>query len=419
MVIILVVSAALLPPAGAEDVGENIDPKADEKTVVEGNSKFAFDLYAKLKDDPNIKKTGGNLFFSPYSISTALAMTYAGARGETEKQMAGTLHFPRFLYRDGNPFHRHYGRLIEQLNTQGKQGDYELLIANALWAQKDYPFRDIRSGFDSFIGLNQVYYKAKLENVDFVNKTEKTRQMINQWVEDKTNEKIKNLIPQGALDALMRLVLTNAIYFKGDWASQFDAAATSEQDFYITSDKIIKAPLMYQKEELKYAQTDSLQLLEMTYKGEDLSMLVLLPKSKDGLADLEKELTPNNVTEWQKRLHKQKVKVYLPKFKMTSQFNLSQMLATMGMPDAFGRNADFSGMTGNKDLFISAVLHKAFVAVDEQGTEAAAATGVAMRKTAIRPIFRADHPFIFIIKDNVSQSILFMGKVANPTIKAE
>ncbi|MHC5161918.1 MAG: serpin family protein, partial [Planctomycetota bacterium] len=167
-----------------------------------------------------------------------------------------------------------------------------------------------------------------------------------------------------------------------------------------------------------YGQSDTLQLLELTYKGEDLSMLILLPKEKDGLADMEKELTTRNLAEWQKKMHKQEVEVFLPKFKMTSQFSLAETLEKMGMPDAFDvGKADFSGMTGNKDLFISAVLHKAFVEVNEEGTEAAAATGVMMSLSMAleQPVFRADHPFVFIIKDNNTGSILFVGRVVDPT----
>ncbi|MHC4289719.1 MAG: serpin family protein, partial [Planctomycetota bacterium] len=381
--------------------------------IVNGNNAFALDLYAQLKNNE------GNLFYSPYSISTALAMTYAGVKGQTAEQMADTLNFPKCKGNDSpgwmrttEQFHKAFGRVIDRLNQQGQKGDYQLSIANALWGQKDYRF------LDSFIQLNSKHYKAGLENVDFVNETEKARVKINQWVEDKTNEKIKNLIPQGTLNALTRLVLTNAIYFKGNWAEQFDKDMTKNADFFVSSDKTVTAPLMYQKEDFKYGQSDTLQLLELTYKGEDLSMLILLPKEKDGLADMEKELTTRNLAEWQKKMHKQEVEVFLPKFKMTSQFSLAETLEKMGMPDAFDvGKADFSGMTGNKDLFISAVLHKAFVEVNEEGTEAAAATGVMMSLSMAleQPVFRADHPFVFIIKDNNTGSILFVGRVVDPT----
>ena len=371
--------------------------------VVAGNNQFALDLYGQ------IKSLDGNLFYSPYSISTAMAMTYAGAENETAKQMAQTLHFELAPV----DFHTDFGHLINQLNLQGQKGDYQLSIANALWGQKDFPF------LDSFLELNRQCYRAGLENVDFVKETEKTRKRINRWVEKQTQDKIKNLIPAGMLDAMTRLVLTNAIYFKGDWALQFDAEQTKDEPFYITPAKTVNAPLMHQKDRFKYGQTDALQLLELPYKGDNLSMLVLLPDKKEGLASLEKKLNSEKLTEWQKLLRKKEVLVYLPKFTTTCRYDdLAKTLADMGMPLAFTPAADFSGMTGGKDLFISDVVHKAFVEVNEEGTEAAAATGVAMRLTAMPtppPVFRADRPFVFIIKDNNTGSILFIGRIVDPT----
>ncbi len=410
----IVLAVVLLNATGVVFAKDKKDDAAE--LIIKGNTEFAFDLYAQLKSED------GNLFFSPYSISTALAMTYAGAKGQTAEQMAQTLHFLEYYPDPNTPtlrlqalivtFAHDYGRLIERLNAQGQKGDYQLAIANTLWGQKDYKF------LDSFIEMNNTHYHAGLENVGFVKETEKTRQQINQWVEDKTNNKIKDLIPKGALDAMTRLVLTNAIYFKGDWALQFDTAETKDEDFYISADKTVKIPLMHQKEKFTYGQTETLQMLKLEYKGDDLSMLVLLAKEKDGLAGLEKQLTAKNLIQWQKRMHKREVRVFLPKFKMTSQFGLSDTLAKMGMPDAFGKAADFSGMTGGKDLFISNVIHKAFVKVNEEGTEAAAATGVTMSLTAMPappPVFRADHPFVFIIQDNNTNSILFIGRVVDPT----
>ena len=397
----LILVALLYNTACGLSVVEKKDDAAEK--IVQGNNAFAFDLYAQLKD------TEGNLFYSPYSISTALAMTYAGAKNQTAEQMARTLHFAGTQAM----FHPAFGKLVDQLNQQDQKGNYRLSVANALWGQKDYPF------LDSFIELNKQFYHAGLENVDFIQETEKSRLKINQWVEEKTQDKIKDLIPQGALDDMTRLVLTNAIYFKGDWASQFDKAQTQDARFYVSPDTTVTAPLMAQKEKFRYARTDTLQLLELPYKGEDLSMLVLLPKEITGLAELEKELTVDNLAKWQKNMYNQEVEVYLPKFKMTSQFSLNDTLAKMGMSDAFKSGvADFSGMTGINNLFISAVVHKAFVEVNEKGTEAAAATGVAIAATSMPappPVFRADHPFVFMIKDNNTGSILFIGRVADPT----
>ena len=219
---------------------------------------------------------------------------------------------------------------------------------------------------------------------------------------EKTNDKIKELIKPGVLDAMTRLVLTNAIYFKGDWASQFDPDKTEEADFFITGRKTVKAELMYQKVDFKYAETDDMQILELPYKDDDLSMIVLLPKETGGMDRLEEGLTSANFSKWLKMLRERKTIVYLPKFKLTCEYGLSGTLGKMGMPEAFSGNADFSGMTGRRDLFISEVVHKAFVEVNEEGTEAAAATGIVMKMTAMPappPVFRADRPFVFMIKD--------------------
>ena len=373
------------------------------QSIVGGNTQFAFDLYQQLKDED------GNLFFSPYSISTALAMTYAGAREKTAEQMAQTLHFP-ILQREFAPT---FGCVIERLNQQGQKGDYLLSVANALWAQKDYPF------LDSFVTLNKTCYKAGLENVDFVKETEKSRQTINQWVEDRTQQKIKDLIPQGTLNEATRLVLTNAIYFKGDWASAFDPAKTQPAPFHITSDKQVTAAMMSRRGPFEYGQTQQVKILKMPYKGDDLAMVLLLPRDEHTLAEIESQLTAETFTEWAGLIGRVPMRVFLPKFKMTSQFRLNPTLAAMGMPDAFNAGkADFSGMTGSRDLFLSAVLHKAFVEVNETGTEAAAATSVGMELAAMpaRPVeFRADRPFLFVIQDNTTGSILFIGRVTDPT----
>jgi len=391
--------------------GRTSEPQDDIETVVRGNSKFAFDLYARIKDDPDIKEKGGNLFFSPYSISTALAMTWAGAGGETEKQMAEVLHFTL----PQAELHKAFGSLEKQLNEAGQKGQYQLSVANALWGQAGLNF------IKEFLELTQKSYGAGLREVDFMTQTEKARLTINTWVEEKTQAKIKDLIKKGVLDALTRLVLTNAIYFKGDWASQFDKKKTRDEPFKLAEDKEVTVPMMHIKETFKYWADDKLQVLQLPYKGEELSMIILLPVKVDGLAGVEKSLTFEKLNEWTKGLRTQEVVVYMPKFKMTTKFELADYLKKMGMPDAFSLpGADFSGMTGDKNLFISNVIHKAFVAVDEEGTEAAAATAVTMKLTSAPAppvVFRADHPFIFIIRDNRSGSTLFMGRVMNPEQK--
>ena len=377
-------------------------PEDNIKTVVTGNIEFAFVLYAKLKDEPVVKEAGGNLFFSPYSISTALAMTYAGARGETEKQMSEVLHFSL----PQNRLHQAFGILERQLKQNNKDSGYELSVANALWGQENEKF------LQEFLDLTKKYYGAGLRQVDFATQTEEARKTINSWVERQTKDKIKELIKKGILGRDTVLVLTNAIYFKGDWTSKFKEENTKPAPFHITQTKKVDVPMMWQEGKFDYAETEVLQILELLYKGDDLSMIILLPKNLDGLAELEKSLTLTNVDNWLSKLHKQEVGVYLPKFKMTSEFELSEILAAMGMPAAFF-GGDFSGMNGRKDLFISNVLHKAFVEVNEEGTEAAAATAVVMGR-GLATTFHADHPFVFMIKDNRSGSILFIGKVSNP-----
>lgn len=392
----------------AVNAKEKEQPAAEDiEKVVSGNSKFTLELYSKLVEGDG----NNNLFFSPYSISTALAMTYAGARVETEKQMAEVLRFGLPQER----LHPAFGSLEKALNEQGKKGVFELTVANALWGQKGFRF------LDSFIDLVNKNYDAGLNEVDFIKNTEGARQTINRWVEKKTKEKIKDIIKPGVLDAMTRLVLTNAIYFKGKWQYEFDKKDTKDTTFHITATKETKAPMMYIKKEFKYAERVDLQILELGYKGDALSMVVLLPEKVDGISQLEKELTIENLERWLGELRKREVIVYLPRFTFTSEFSLAKLLSAMGMKDAFSLPpADFSRMTGNKDLFISAILHKAFVEVNEEGTEAAAATAVVMTTTAMPkqpPTFKADRPFIFMIRDNKSGSILFMGKVCNPSEK--
>jgi serpin B len=387
------------------------DQKTETVMQVKKNSAFALDLYREIKD---AKK--GNIFFSPYSISTALAMTYGGARGNTAKQMADVLHFPQ----DHQELHPAFAQLEALLNAVQEKGDIRLHAANSLWPQKDYPF------LKEYITLVKKYYGVTVTPVDFVAAADKAAQQINQWVEEKTNNKIKDLIQPGLLDALTRLVLANAIYFKGNWASQFDENRTKDDTFYLQTGGTVQAPLMAQKQKFKYAEFESLQVLELPYVGDSLSMLVLLPGEKNGLPGLEKSLTTDNLKRWTSGLSEVEVKVFLPRFKMTSLFSLERTLAAMGMPDAFDRTkANFSGMDGHRNwLYIGAVVHKAFVDVNEEGTEAAAATAVVMRVTMarqpLRPVvFRADHPFIFLIRENTTGSILFLGRVMDPTQKGE
>ncbi len=373
--------------------------------VVKGNNQFAADLYARLKD-----QSSENLFFSPHSIAAALAMTYSGAAGETQRQMAQVLHFSV----PEPELHEAMARLRRSLLADEKKG-YQLQVANRLWGQKGLDF------LPEFLQTARKYYGAELAVLDFARDTEQARREINDWVEKQTEEKIKELIARGVLDPRTRLVLTNAIYFKGNWQEQFNEDATRDAPFHISGEREVTVPLMHQTERFGYRAADDMQILEMPYAEGELSMFVLLPKEIDGLPKLEKKLTQDNLDKWTAGLRRQKVRVFVPRFKMTSQFGLKDTLEALGMALAFDqRRADFSRMSSSESLYVSAVVHKAFVDVNEEGTEAAAATGVVMMPTMAPvkpeepPTFRADHPFVFLIRDNQTGSILFLGRMTNP-----
>jgi len=376
-------------------------PEADKKAVVKGNTAFALELYAKLKEQQ------GNLFLSPFSISTALAMTYAGARGQTAAQMARVLHFEL----DSQRLHPTFRSLDHELRSGGKERGYELSVANALWAQKGYGF------LKQFLDLTRANYGAGLREVDFARATETARRTINAWVEKETRDKIKELLKPGVLKPLTRLVLTNAIYFKGNWASQFDKKRTRNEPFTLLSGKRTQVPMMHQKAKFGYMETSSFHALELPYAGNELSMVVFLPRTVNGLPGFEKSFTAENLATSLSGLRRREVIVAMPRFKTTSEFALASVLKSMGMTDALSMPpADFSGMNGRRDLFIQAVVHKAYVDVNEEGTEAAAATGVVVGITSVRRrlVFRADHPFLFLIRDKRSGSILFLGRVVDP-----
>jgi serpin B len=338
-------------------------------------------------------------------------MAYAGARGETASEMAKTLHFTLPPER----LHPAMGALLRDLNSTHEA--YQLSVANALWAQQGFSF------LDDFLKLINHDYGAGLNQVDFKGSTEAARLTINRWVEQKTENKIRDLLQPGALKPATRLVLTNAIYFKGDWQTQFDKAQTKTEDFHLSPTHTLKAPLMHREGAFNYFNGGTFQVLEIPYKSNELSMIVLLPNDVSGLSALEQSLTATNAQQWLRQLGSvSKVIVTMPKFKTTQQFELGSTLAAMGMPLAFAGGADFSAMTGKRDLAISAVIHKAYIDVNEEGTEAAAATAVTMRALAMRapdrtppPVFRADHPFVFLIRDHRSNAILFMGRMADPT----
>ena len=373
----------------------------NERDVVKSNNQFAIDLYNKLSGG------NGNVFFSPFSIFDALSMTYAGARGQTEAQMKKVLH----ITLSQKEFHPAFSNIIKEIKSGAAQGKYDLNIANALWGQKGFHF------LDAFLSLVEKYYDGNFYEEDFSNGIQAAND-INNWVDKQTNGKIEKIV--GKISPLTRLILTNAIYFKGKWVSAFSASMTKSTTFYISPGETVKTKMMYQESDFNYMENDILQAIEMPYNGEKLSMIVLLPKDKYGINEVEKTLNSSNLEKWISEMKNQKVKVYFPKFELKTNYELENTLSSMGMKNAFS-NADFSGMDGRKDLAISQVIHKAYIEVNEKGTEAAAVTAVVVTLTCspyskpeVPPVFRADHPFMFFIIDNQTGSILFMGRVTTP-----
>jgi serpin B len=376
-----------------------LDP--DVAAQVTDNRDFGLALYDQLA------RKDGNLFFSPHSISTALGMTYAGARGKTAEEMKTTLRF----HLEPGRLHPAFGKLIDQLDGEKTKRSAKLRVANRLWGQRDYGF------LPEFLKLTQTDYRAGLEEVDFMANPEAARQTINAWVEKQTQEKIKDLMPSGVINNNTRLVLTNAIYFKAAWMFPFEAKETRPGDFTRADGKKVEVPLMHEKIRARFGQQEGFAILELPYERQELSMFLLLPTDPAGLPKVEKQMSEANLKAWLGKLGVHQVDVTLPKFKVTAQFMLKDTLQAMGMHDAFvfGK-ADFSGMATREKLFISAVVHKAFVDVNEQGTEAAAATGVGVGTLSLPPpaTFRADHPFLFLIRDNGTGALLFMGRLAQP-----
>lgn len=370
--------------------------------VVKAINLFGLDIYQQLGHE------SGNIFYSPLSLSTALAMTLEGARKETARQMSQVLH----LLMTDEQRRQGMARLRELTNRPDRKS--QLYQANALWVQKNFQL------LKSYLETIASFYDGQATNVDFVSRREEARRMINDWTAEKTAGKIKDLIPPGVLNPLTQLVLTNAIYFRGLWLLPFDPKATLPGKFYLADGGQVEVPLMRltgERARFPYLENEDWQILEMLYEGKDLSMLILLPRKND-LAAVEKKLTLETLEAWKKELREERVDVYLPRFKMETKYLMRDKLEALGMPIAFSTQADFSGIDGQQDLFIQQVIHQAFVEVNEEGTEAAAASGVLVGRTAYVPekkfIFRADHPFVFFIQEKTSGVILFMGRLVDP-----
>jgi serpin B len=379
---------------------------SDINTLVKGNSEFAFNLYQLLKEED------GNIFYSPYSISLALAMTYGGARGETAAQMADTLHY----LLSQSSLHPAFNSLGIELSkrgegAQGKDGEgFRLNIVNAIWGQKDYKF------LSSYLDLLAENYGAGLRVLDFIKNPEPSREVINRWVSDQTEGRIKDLLPEGSINPLTRLVLTNAIYFNAAWKLPFKPEQTVNGAFHLVTGSDVTVPMMKQTQSFGYAKSGNILAVELPYDGNELSMVILTNESGK-FTDFEDKLDYGTIKAVLDSLKNTRVALTMPKFEFESKFGLKETLKKMGMEEPFLDSADFTGMTKESDLHIDDVVHKAFVSVDEAGTEAAAATGVIVGTTSLPPdpvAVTLDRPFIFLIRDIQTGAILFIGRVMNP-----
>lgn len=372
---------------------------ASASEVIDSNNRFALKFYSEIA-----KGSDENIFFSPWSIATAFAIAYEGASDDTAQEIRTVFEFPQ----DDIVRRSLFQSIQNDLNADSS--DYSLNTANALWVKENYEIKQ------DYIDTAKSYYGSQVDNVDFVSDDGVNK--INNWVRSKTQNRIEKILEPGSTDELTRLVITNAIYFKGEWLYPFSPDWTEERDFHVTAEKTVKVPMMdLDDRKLYYTQNSLAEILELPYKGERISMLVLLPRETDGLATLEQNLTPQKLSQWRKDLSETQIAVFLPKFTAGIKYNLKTSLQNMGMKTPFDRlEADFSGINDTERLYIDDAVHKAFVNVYELGTEAAAATSVEIRTTSGPPTtFRADHPFIYVILDKKTGQILFMGRVVDPT----
>lgn len=385
-------------------------PSSDFQVLVDGNNAFALDLYRSLRSQ------SGNLILSPYSISIALGMTYAGARGETEAQMAKTLHYDL----PQGQLHPAFNSLDQALSARGKpkyenETPLQLNIANSIWAEQTFPF------LQEYLDVIALNYGAGIQLADFLNRHEIVRREINKWVSEQTKDKIQDLLQEGTIKPVTKMVLVNAIYFKADWAVKFDPNATSEAPFHLLDGSETQAEMMQEiMHGILYTKGIGFQAIELPYQGDAATMDILVP-DEGNFSQFETVLDSAMLDEIIAGMQPMSVQLSLPKYNFTTDFKLSDQLKRLGMPDAFDENlADFSGMTGGRDVYIDEVVHKAFVAVDENGTEAAAATAVIIAPTSMEPIesitLIVDRPFIFVIRDKPSGQILFIGRVLDPSV---
>ncbi len=399
---------AKLPPVPADYeskyVPPPVEPDPQRDALIRGNNQFAFDLYKQVNKGGR-EKEKNNLFFSPCGISTALAMVYTGARGQTAEEMAKTLHFTM----PKEELAQACQSLLATLPGVNQRG-CRLIAANRLWGQRGYGFAD------SFLATIREQFAADLAAVDFA-QPDAVCQAMNAWAREKTAGKITQITDPSTIDKSQRFALTNAVYFKGQWAALFNQDDTTVAPFF-TEDGKIDIAMMTLRETCRYGVADDMAILEKTYRGGRIAMMILLPENEPGsMADLERLLSADKVKEWSRHLRKQEVEIYLPRFKLETDLPLDALLASMGMSKVFQPDqADLSGITTGKErLWLGYASHRAFVTVDEQGTEAAAVTGVGgMGAPPKIPVFRADHPFVFLICDTRTGAILFLGRLMKP-----
>ncbi len=371
--------------------------------AVAASNAFAGDLYGALRAQE------GNLFLSPASISIGLAMGEAGARGETEAEMARTLHLPP----NTPAIHDAFGALVRLLKQ--RELNSELQTMNTLWSQKGFVF------FDTYMRVVKDLYSAQAFEADFIGSANSARRLINNWTAEQTNDRIRNLLPAGLLDSYTRMVLVNTIYFKARWTTEFTKANTEDAPFHLTPDQTVQIPMMHQKGTYRYGENETMQLLEKTYAGGCIAMTILLPRAVDGLPALERQFSAEALQDWLSQSSESNAEMALPCFRIESSFSLSDTLIALGMPLAFSTKADFSGISDDeRGLYLSAVVHKAYIEVDEEGTEAASATGgvyacaISAPKMDPPKVFNADHPFLFVIRETRTGAIIFLGRVMNP-----
>lgn len=373
--------------------------------VITANNQFAVAMYQQINGQPDQDQADKNVFFSPYSLSTAMAMLYAAAEGETKQQIQKTFYYPSMDILNPNS-----AALYNQFNKPNP--DYKLATVNDLWMQQGL------TPTKSYIDTVQRYYSGQVTALDFEGSLDPARQTINKKIAEKTKQMIPELLPKGSIKSDTAVVLTNAVYFKGDWTMPFTAERTSAQPFYNAIGRASTVQMMQQQSYFDYYEDKHIQVVQLPYKGDDLSMLVVLPKFNHKLAmqQLAKSLNATKIKQWRSGLVRQEVDLQLPKFKLDARYQMKTLLADMGMPKAFNNGAEFNLYADGPPIKLDEVYHQAVVTVDEKGTEAAAAAGaVGMYVGMSYPVeFKADHPFMFMIKDNKTGAILFLGQVNKP-----